>query len=171
MATEKEIRLVQNYVNFLGKFYIILLSTLDRHCDRPLSINEKIILQILDEEPIPMKEIAGRTGLAMSTLTSIIDKMEKKKLVIRRYPRSDRRMVKIELDSAGLDLKIAFNQLIYQLSATMLKMLPAREAKKFTSGLSKTLEVMSAPGAENQTPMIEALIEPFTLTLIRQFKE
>ena len=145
MKKKDQIHLVQDYVNFMGKVYIILLSSLDEFFGSPLSTNEKVVLQILDEKSISMKEISQRTGLALSTLTNIIDKMEEKKLVRRRHSSRDRRMVKIELAVAGRRLKTRFNKLIELMSTNFIEILSESDRANFVSALEKITQVMASP--------------------------
>jgi len=170
MQRREQETLVQDYVNLLGKTYIILLSTLDDFFGAPLSTNEKVVLQVLDDEPISIKEVSMRTGLALSTLTNVLDKMERKRLVMRRHCQADRRMVNIELEEAGLALKAKFNELIRTISSTAMEILSAEDRKNFANTLEKTAGVLSA---ENNTfqEVLGSLIEPMKLTIATELKK
>jgi DNA-binding MarR family transcriptional regulator len=170
MKENDQLKVIQDYVNLLGKTYIILLSSLDEFFGATLSTNEKVVLQILDETPISIKEVSMRTGLALSTLTNVLDKMEEKRLVKRRHSQTDRRMVKIELDVAGRRLQSRFNNLINQLSATLLKSLTQEDREQFTSALEKTEFFLSVDSNDFQNGL-SSLIEPLQITLARQFKK
>ncbi len=170
MGKQDQLKVIQDYVNLMGKTYIILLSSLDDFFGAPLSTNEKVVLQILDEDPISIKEISLRTGLALSTLTNVIDKMEEKRLVGRRHSRSDRRMVKIELDVAGRRVKSKFNSLVKQMSGALLDMLSEDDRKNFASALENTARTMSVEGDKMQD-LLGSLIEPMKITLTRQFRK
>ena len=137
MKKEDQLELIQDIVTLLGRTYIVLLSSLDGLLGAPLSTNEKVVLQMLDEEPVSIKDVSLRTGLALSTLTNVFDKMEEKRLVKRRHSRRDRRMVKIELDVAGRRLRTKFNNLIRQISSGLVEALPERDRQDFTSALEK----------------------------------
>jgi DNA-binding MarR family transcriptional regulator len=169
MKEIERVKVIQDYVNLMGKTYIILLSSLDEFLGSPLSTNEKVVLQILDEEPISIKEVSLRTGLALSTLTNVFDKMEDKRLVKRRHSRTDRRMVKIELDVAGRRLQARFNDLIKQISSAWLERLPEEDVKNFTSALEKTGFFLSVDSEDFQDGL-KSLIEPLQITLAKQFK-
>ena len=170
MKETDQLKLVQDYVNLMGKTYIILLSSLDEFFGASLSTNEKVVLQILDEEPISIKEISLRTGLALSTLTNVIDKMENKRLVRRCPSRSDRRMVKIELEVAGRRLKSKFNSLIKHISSMLLDILPEEDRSNFTSALEKTAHTMSIETGQ-VGDVLGSMIEPLRVTLASQFKK
>ncbi len=169
MNQDHELKVIQDYINFLGKLYIILLSSLDEFCNKPLSTNEKVVLQILDEVPISIKEISLRTGLALSTLTNVIDKMEEKQLVKRRHSQKDRRMVEIELEVAARQIKAKFNNLIKELSSSLLGILSEEDIKNFTTSLEKMTTMLFAHSNKIQD-ILSSLEEPFKLVVASQFK-
>ena len=170
MSEKDQIKLLQDYINLLGKTYIILLSSLDDFFGAPLSTNEKLVLQVLDENPISIKEISLRTGLALSTLTNVFDKMEEKKLVRRRHSRTDRRMVEIEMEMAGRRLKTKFNNLIKQVSSSLLAMLSEEDRSCFASALDMTIQTMCVETGQFQD-VLGSLIEPIKMTLDTGFKK
>ncbi len=170
MKKADQLKLVQDYVNLLGKTYVILLGSLDGFFGAPLSTNEKVVLQVLDEEPISIKEVSLRTGLALSTLTNVFDKMEAKQLVRRRPSQTDRRIVKIELEVAGRRLKSRFNGLIQQISLTLLDILPDEDRNRFTAALEKTSQALSTETTSFQETL-GSLLEPMQTTLATHFKK
>ena len=170
MAEKNQLELVQDYVNLLGKTYIILLSALDEFLGAPLSTNEKVVLQILDDEPISIKEISMRTGLALSTLTNVIDKMEEKRLVRRRHSQTDRRMVQVEMEVVGHRIKSKFNNLIKQISQKLLEFLSEEDRSAFTEALEKSTQLMTAENGQ-LNDILGSLIEPLKLTVATQVKK
>jgi DNA-binding MarR family transcriptional regulator len=170
MQDEYELKLVQDYVNLLGKMYIILLSSIDEFLGVSLSTNEKIVLQILDEKPVSIKEISLMTGLALSTLTNVIDKMEEKHLVRRRPSRTDRRMIKIELKAAGRRAKEKFNSVIRQVSSSLLSILSEEDRAYFVGALQRTALSLSRE-ADRAGDLVGTFLEPLKMTLARQFNK
>jgi len=169
MDTKDQVKLVQNYVGLMGKMYVILLRILDDYFGAPLSTNEKVVLLVLDEDPISITEISQRTGLLLTTLTNVIDKMEEKQLVRRRQSRTDRRVVKIELAVAGRHVRSSFDILLGQLSSAFLDFLPEKHRNDFTALLHETLQVIITEADTVQEAM-GSLIEPLKQTLANQFK-
>ena len=169
MENRDQVKMVQDYVNMMGKAYVIMLSTLDEYFGDSLSINEKVILQVLDETPISMSEISVRTGMLLTTLTSVIDKMEEKRLVRRRPSSTDRRKVEIELAVAGTHIKEKFNDLIAQLSSTFLAFLSDKDREDFAEMLDKIIKILAAE-ADSVRDRFGSLIEPLKTTLENQFK-
>lgn len=170
MKPVERVNLIQDYFNLMGKTYIILLSSLDEFHGAPLSMNEKVVMQVLDENPISIKEVSMRTGLALSTLTNVLDKMEQKRLVKRRPSRADRRKVQIELAAAGRRLQTKFNDLIKQISTTWLERLPEEDRREFTDALEKTGFFLSVD-SEDFRDGLSSLIEPLEITLAKQLRK
>jgi len=170
MKKTDQVKLIQGYINLIGKIYVILQSTLDDFFGEPLSTNEKVVLQVLDERPISITEISMRTGLVLTTLTNVIDKMEKKRLVRRRQSKKDRRVVEVDLAVAGRHIKLKFNQLVGQLSTAFLDFIPKEDGEQFTEALNKVVLLLEDQ-ADNIQAALGSLIEPLKNTLVNQFSE
>jgi DNA-binding MarR family transcriptional regulator len=67
-----------------------------------LSLQELRVVEYLgDAGPRIMRELAEYLGLAVNSVTSLIDNMERKALVRRQRSDEDRRIVRVELADAG----------------------------------------------------------------------
>lgn len=67
------------------------------------------ILDILwQQDGIPIRGISEKTGLAGSTLTSMIDRMEKSGLLLRQADPCDRRITRIYLTDRARSLKMQY---------------------------------------------------------------
>jgi DNA-binding MarR family transcriptional regulator len=70
-----------------------------------LSMQELMLVEHLgDCGPRMMRELAEFLLLAVNSVTSIVDKLEKKDLVRRQRSAEDRRVVRVELTDAGRDV-------------------------------------------------------------------
>lgn len=82
-----------------------------------LSTNEIAILRIISEkEEVIIKDILEILNLPKSTLTSIIDRLENRNLIVRAISKRDRRSYKLELTEEGKitqDEHIKFEEEIY----------------------------------------------------------
>ncbi len=65
----------------------------------------RILYVLWQEEHISLKNIADRTGLAATTLTSMIDRMEHSGLVIRIPDQNDRRQILLALTDKARNLR------------------------------------------------------------------
>ena len=72
-----------------------------------LGVTDLKTLDLLQRSgPLTAGEIAAHTGLATASVTSLIDRLEKRRFVQRRRDRSDRRRVVVNL-TVNVDRKIA----------------------------------------------------------------
>ena len=82
-----------------------------------LSTNEIAIIRIISEkEEVIIKDILEVLNIPKSTLTSIIDRLEKRKLISRAISKRDRRSYKLELTEKGKisqDEHIKFEEEVY----------------------------------------------------------
>lgn len=95
-------------------------------------------IQVLHEQgPMPLSRIARLIMVNSSTVTGIIDRLEKKELVARIRDPRDRRMITIKLTQAGTRLAENAPPLIPEGIVEGLKSLPEEEFKKVVYGVSK----------------------------------
>lgn len=70
----------------------------------------RILYVLWQEDNIPIVELSKKTGLAKTTLTSMLDRMEKSGLVLRILDKSDRRQIRIALTGQARSLSYAYNK-------------------------------------------------------------
>ena len=67
-----------------------------------LSTQELRVVEYLgDEGPHMMRELAAFLGLAVNSVTSLVDNLEEKQIVRRNRSKEDRRIVRVELTEPG----------------------------------------------------------------------
>ena len=64
----------------------------------------RILYVLWQEDGIPIVELSRKTGLAKTTLTSMLDRMESAKLIARVFDKSDRRRTRISLTETAREL-------------------------------------------------------------------
>jgi MarR family 2-MHQ and catechol resistance regulon transcriptional repressor len=74
-----------------------------------------------------MSEIAGRLQLSLSSMTAVIDKLEKKKFVLRGRQKEDRRVVEVRLTRAGRKFYDFVEEAHVRFTASFLETLSAGE--------------------------------------------
>ena len=101
------------------------------------------ILHILwKRDGIPIKELSKRTGLAMSSLTTMLDRMEAAGLIHRQHGDKDRRKVLIFLTETSRALELDFKLLMYEINSIYYKDFDMWEIMVFESYLRRILENM-----------------------------
>ena len=86
------------------------------------------------------KEIAEQLGIENSTISGILDRMEKKELIERQIDKEDRRFVKVELTKAGRDLEGPVNKTIESFNKEALAIFTDDEATKLREMLHKIMD-------------------------------
>lgn len=69
-----------------------------------------ILYVLWQQDNIPIAELSKRTGLAKTTLTSMLDRMEQSGLLTRTYDKADRRQIRISLTEQARSLSSEYNK-------------------------------------------------------------
>lgn len=102
----------------------------------PQQFNVLRILRGQHPNPISTSSIRERMLDKMSDVSRIVDRLVKKKLVIRKTCKSDKRLVDVIINQAGMDLLKELDARIIQLDGTLLGISEA-EAKQLNELLDK----------------------------------
>ena len=101
------------------------------------------ILHILwKRDGIQIKELSKQTGLAMSSLTTMLDRMEAAGLIHRQHGDKDRRKVLIFLTETSRALELDFKLLMYEINSIYYKDFDMWEIMVFEGYLRRILENM-----------------------------
>lgn len=92
------------------------------------------------EDGIPAKEISRRTGLASSTLTSMLDRMEAQGLIRREASANDRRVTLICLTDEARRLEGKYEEVSAEMSEIYFRGFSDEEVEKFEGALLRILE-------------------------------
>ena len=70
----------------------------------------RILYVLWQEDGVPIAELSQKTGLAKSTLTSMLDRMESANLIVRVFDKADRRRIRIALTHKTRELSDEYNK-------------------------------------------------------------
>lgn len=70
----------------------------------------RILYVLWQNDNIPIVELSKKTGLAKTTLTSMLDRMEEANLIARKYDTKDRRQIRIVLTEAAKALSNKYEE-------------------------------------------------------------
>lgn len=70
----------------------------------------RILYVLWQQDNIPIAELSKKTGLARTTLTSMLDRMEQSELLTRTYDKADRRQIRISLTGQALSLSSEYER-------------------------------------------------------------
>jgi DNA-binding MarR family transcriptional regulator len=90
-----------------------------------------VLAQLAPKTPKPVGELVAATGQRPSTLTGVLDRLEKKRLVRRRVNAADRRSFTIELTAAGERAAARVHEAFAALDARVRDELPAGATNGF----------------------------------------
>lgn len=97
-----------------------------------LSMQELNVINIIgDNDPSTMSDIAKNASLSLSSVTGIVDKLVKAKLVKRIRSEEDRRIVQGSLTPEGNQIYLVQIEHMHQVLRTILNMLTDEEQENF----------------------------------------
>lgn len=105
----------------------------------------EIIQLIVRDGRKKMKEIGKHFDIKLSTLTSIIDKIERNRFVKRVNSKDDRRVVFLETTRKGERLYEEYSKYIQLLSQTMHQSMESEKFDAFVQGFEKVSHYIAAP--------------------------
>lgn len=98
------------------------------------------ILHVLwNEDDIPISELSRKTGLAKTTLTSMLDRLETSGYLIRQYDADDRRKVKIRLTNKAIEMKAQYDTVSRHMSGIFYHGFSEEEISAFETYLDRIL--------------------------------
>jgi len=99
----------------------------------------RILFVLWDGDNIPIAELSKKTGLAKTTLTGMLDRLEKSGYVQRVFDAEDRRKINIRLTNAVNNLKDSYNEVSMRMNGIFYEGFTKKEIISFEKGLEKIL--------------------------------
>lgn len=100
----------------------------------------RILYVLWQEDDIPIVELSKKTGLAKTTLTSMLDRMEEAGLVLRIADQSDRRQIRIALTGKARSLSDSYDKLSSDMDEIFYNGFSVDEIVTFEETLRRVLE-------------------------------
>jgi len=97
----------------------------------------RILFVLWKRDDISIVEISGKTGLAKTTLTSMLDRMEKQGHIERHFDLDDRRRIRIRLTDQARNLMDRYQEVSDEMSSIFYKGFTDEEIMEFDSQLEK----------------------------------
>ncbi len=98
-----------------------------------------IIYVLTKKGPMPIKDIGKETGLAKTSLTSMLDRMEKQGLIEKRGNETDKRSTIIELSPKAMAYKETIERVSLKVNGEYYKGFREKEIQRFEKTLEKIL--------------------------------
>lgn len=143
----KEKDICENVVNierYLRKVdYIIRLKGREILKDFNITIPQFTALQILiSNGDLTIGELSQKMGLACSTITDLVDRMENNKLVVRKKDKKDKRVVRVEVLPIGYEIVEKVLEERIRFLESRLKGLSQEEKIALSEGLESLYNAM-----------------------------
>lgn len=121
----------------------------------PLTIQQFYTLESLEGGPRPMNALAAQVGLHQSTLTRIVDRLERDGLVARRGDPKEKRRVEVVLTDAGRAMYRSLDRECTSVASEMLKVVP-EDARQACVDAMDLLSRSMDPGSETFRAMLRS---------------
>lgn len=109
----------------------------------------RILFVLWEKDDIPIRELSEKTGLAKTTLTSMLDRLEKSGHITRESDRSDRRTVRIRLTAGARSLKKEYDEVSAKMNEIFYRGFSEDEILALDTALGKILENLLEKENEN----------------------
>ena len=133
--------LIKNTWQKLSRYYNQRLAPFDLTVPKAL-----LLLEISSENGENPKSLATRLDLESSSMTGLLDRLEKRSLIERRPDPNDRRGILIFLTPAGVSARETIKALVNELDRKLQEALPLDDVKNFrrvTTTISKQITEQS----------------------------
>lgn len=99
----------------------------------------RILYVLWQADSVPIIELSKKTGLAKTTLTGMLDRMEEAGLIRRNYDKTDRRQVRITLTQKARELSDKYNEVSSRMNEIFYRGFNDFEIEQFESYLSRII--------------------------------
>lgn len=104
----------------------------------------RILYVLWQGDRLPIGELAKRTSLAKTSLTSMLDRMEEKGHIGRIYDKADRRQILIVLTEKAKALNRSYQLVSRQMSEIFYQGFSDEEIRRFDRSLDRVLKNLKA---------------------------
>jgi DNA-binding MarR family transcriptional regulator len=116
------------------------------------------LYSLANKGQMTQSQLAKEICMGMSTLNGIIDRLEHKKLVVRKRDEADRRKVFVNILPAGKDLTKSAPALLQDKLSDSLRKLPELEQVSIALSLERVVELMQADHLDASPNLIGSFV-------------
>jgi DNA-binding MarR family transcriptional regulator len=110
---------------------------------KELSKNQPMVIKIIGMEGEVMPSTIGKyTGMEKSSLTRMVDDLEKKGIVFRKTDPDDRRKVLVSLTEKGLNYYNQLNEITAEIADEILKFVDEQDLEEFAQSLETIVRIL-----------------------------
>lgn len=137
-----------NYVSQIKRLSDRILEQIlaEKNIDAFNGAQGRILYVLWSRDGISLRELADKTGLAPTTLTSMVDRMEKAGLVCRMPDKTDRRKTLLALTAKAKNLEQDYKAVSDKMSEIFYKGFSDEEIRTCEAMLARILDNMKKIG-------------------------
>jgi len=113
----------------------------------PVTVQQCYTLEALMAGPRSMKSLAAEVALHQSTLTRVVEKLEKQDLVRRRRPADNQRSVEVQITEAGKQIYSFLDDAGSQMISDLLDHIPKKRQVAVIEAMEELADLLN-PGNE-----------------------
>ncbi len=131
--------------SYLGFRLRVAMKKIDKELGHHLeqygvSIPQSFILfSLLEEDGATLKEIGNKTIIDSSSMTVLVDKLEKEQLVQRKLDSQDRRAIRVYITDKGREIAEKISAIGVEFNARLLDLLGEGNEKEFIHGINNII--------------------------------
>ncbi|MFA6808870.1 MAG: MarR family winged helix-turn-helix transcriptional regulator [Eubacteriales bacterium] len=131
--------------NYLAFSFRVALKKMEKSLNRNLdefgvSIPQSFILYtLLDEDGCTLKEIGNKSLIDSSSMTVLVDKLEKEHLVERRLDSQDRRAIRVFITDKGREVGAKVSKIGIDFNSQLYDLLGEGNQKEFMHGMNNII--------------------------------
>ena len=129
--------LISQIKQISGRIFEKILS--EKNIEEFNGAQGRILYVLWQEDSIAIKELSNKTGLALTALTSMLDRMEKMDLIKRTFDKTDRRKILIILTEKAISLKDVYYEVSEKMSEIFYNKFSKEEINQFEDYLDRIL--------------------------------
>ena len=116
----------------------------------PVTVQQCYTLEALADGPLSMNELAAEVALHQSTLTRVVEKLEKQKLVQRTRKSDNQRSVEVCLTDAGRQTYVFLDAAGSQMISDLLDLIPTKRRGAVVDAMDELANLLNPSNEDFQ---------------------
>ncbi|MBW2442956.1 MAG: MarR family transcriptional regulator [Deltaproteobacteria bacterium] len=114
----------------------------------PVTVQQCYTLEALTNGPLSMKDLASEVALHQSTLTRVVEKLEKQNLVRRTRKSDNQRSVEVRLTDAGKQTYSFLDAAGSQMISDLLDLIPRERQTEIVNAMEEVAKILNPNNKE-----------------------
>jgi DNA-binding MarR family transcriptional regulator len=141
MANKKLVKRSRQSFTRLARFFNQLMRE-QLGCG-PVTVQQCYTLEALADGPLSMKDLAAEVALHQSTLTRVVEKLEKQKLVQRTRKSENQRSVEVRLTDAGKQTYLFLDAAASEMISELLDLIPKERRVAIVDAMEEVANLLN----------------------------